>query len=241
MEPEGIHELTAAYALNALDPVEEAEYEEHLRHCPSCREELSGFQETAAVLAYAVEGPAPPPGLRDRIVDAALAERPNVVPMRRRWVGPALGAAAAVAACAAIGLGVWAASLSSSLDEERAASAAQSDVVALISDPESVHHPVTGADGTLVVNAADEAALVLQNLEAAPEGKTYEVWVIDGDTPTPAGTFEGGGTTSLVSVGEPVPEGAVVAVTVEPDGGVDAPTTEPFVVAERLPTEPAQA
>jgi anti-sigma-K factor RskA len=234
MEPEGIHELIAAYALNALDPAEEAEYEEHLRHCPRCREELSGFHETAAALAYAVEGPAPPPDLRDRIVDAALAERSNVVPMPRRWVGPALGAAAAVAACAAIGLGIWAASLSSSLDEERAASAEQSEVIALISDPEAVHHPVTGADGTLVVNAADEAALVLQNLEPAPEGKTYEVWVIEGDTPHPAGTFEGGGATSVVPVDRPVTEGATVAVTVEPDGGVEAPTTDPFAVASTV-------
>jgi anti-sigma-K factor RskA len=241
MEPQGIHELTAAYALNALDAAEEAEYEEHLRHCPSCREELSGFQETAATLAYAVEGPAPPPGLRDRIVDAALAERPNVVPMRRRWVGPALGAAAAVAACAAIGLGIWAASLSSSLDDERAASAQQDDVITLISDPESVFFPVTGADGTLVVGRNDESALVLRNLEPAPAGKTYEVWVIEGETPTPAGIFEGGGATSLVSVGQPVPEGAVVAVTVEPDGGVDQPTTEPFAVAERSSADAAQA
>ena len=30
-----------------------------------------------------------------------------------------------------------------------------------------------------------------------------------------------------------MPEGAVVAVTVEPEGGVDQPTTDPFVVAER--------
>ena len=240
MEPKGIHELTAAYALNALDPAEEAEYEEHLRHCPQCREELTGFQETTAALAYAVEGPAPPAGLRDRIVDAALAERPNVVPMRRRALPIALGAAAAVAAGVAIALGVWASSLSSSLDKERAARAQESDVVSLISDPESVHLPVTGADGTLVVSPTDEAALVLRDLERAPEGKTYEVWVIEGgDTPQPAGVFEGGGDMSVVKVGRPVPDGAVVAVTVEQDGGADQPTTDPFVVAERTGGEPA--
>jgi anti-sigma-K factor RskA len=231
MEPEGIHELTAAYALNALDPVEEAEYEEHLRHCARCREELSGFQETAAMLAYAVEGPAPPPELGDRIVDAALAERPNVVPMRRRWVGPALGAAAAVAACAAIGLGIWAASLSSSLDEERAASAEQSEVVSLLVQQGAAQIPIDGADGTLVVASDGDAALVFTDLPPAPEGKTYEVWVIEGDTPLPAGTFEGGGDTSVVRVARPVTEGATVAVTVEPEGGVDSPTTEPFALA----------
>jgi len=238
MEPETIHELTGAYALDALDPAEEAEYEEHLRHCPRCREELSAFREVSAGLAYGVEGPAPPPGLRDRIVDAALAERSNVVPMRRKALPYVLGAAAAAAACAAIGLGIWASSLSSSLDDERAASAQQSELVSLISDPDSVHLPVTGADGTLVVSPSDEAALVLRDLDQAPEGKTYEVWVIEGETPQPAGLFQGGGNTSIVKVGRPVPDGAVVAVTVEPEGGVQQPTTDPFVVAERT-GEPA--
>jgi hypothetical protein len=36
----------------------------------------------------------------------------------------------------------------------------------------------------------------------------------------------------VVPVEKPVPPGAVVAVTVEQDGGVDAPTTDPFAVAQ---------
>ena len=68
METE-IHELTAAYALNALDPDEERAYEEHLRHCPRCREDLGELQEAAAALSYLAEGPAPPHDLGDRIVE----------------------------------------------------------------------------------------------------------------------------------------------------------------------------
>jgi anti-sigma-K factor RskA len=81
---------------------------------------------------------------------------------------------------------------------------------------------------------------VLRDLERAPEGKTYEVWVIEGsEAPQPAGLFEGGGDTSVVKVGRPVPDGAVVAVTVEQAGGAGQPTTDPFVVAERTGGEPA--
>jgi anti-sigma-K factor RskA len=230
MEPEGIHELTAAYALNALDPAEETEYEEHLRHCPRCREELAGFQEAAASLAYAVEGPAPPRGLGDRIVDAALAERSNVVPLRRRWVTPTLGAVAAAAAGVAIGLGVWASSLSGSLDDERQAVGQHAEVIGLLVSQGAAQVPLAGATGTLVVAESGEGALVFTGLEPAPEGKTYEIWVIEEGVAKPAGLFEGGGEMAVVPIEQPVPTGAVVAVTVEPEGGVDAPTTEPFAV-----------
>src|ERR671922_2953682 len=112
MEADTIHELTAAYALDALDEREEREYEEHLARCPRCREELASFTETATSLAYGVESPTPPPDLRDRILVRARAERPNVVPLRRPAWRSWTAAAAAVAASAAIGLGIWAVTLS---------------------------------------------------------------------------------------------------------------------------------
>ena len=116
MEADAIHELTAAYALDALDEQDEREYEEHLARCPSCREELASLTEAATGLAYGVESPPPPPALRDRILEQARSERPNVVPLRRpAWRSWPIAVAAA-AACAAIGLGIWAATLSRSLD-----------------------------------------------------------------------------------------------------------------------------
>src|ERR671930_1228862 len=100
MEADTIHELTAAYALDALDEREEREYEEHLARCPRCREELASFTETATSLAYGVESPTPPPDLRDRILVRARSERPNVVPLRPAWGSwaPAAAAAGGVAA-----------------------------------------------------------------------------------------------------------------------------------------------
>jgi anti-sigma-K factor RskA len=224
MESE-IHELTAAYALNALDPDEERAYEEHLRHCPRCREELVDLQEAAAALSYLAEAPAPSPDLGDRIVAAAVAERPNVVPLRRRWTTPALGAVAAAAAGVAIGLGIWASSLSDDLS-------ATEEALALVADQNAEHVPVSGANGTLVVGEDGTAALLINDLDRAPDGKTYQVWVIEGDTPLPAGIFEGGEATSVVPVEETVTPGSVVAVTVEADGGVELPTTDPFAVAQ---------
>ena len=111
------HDLTAAYALHALDEGERGRYEEHLPRCERCRDELAVLTESAAALGWAVESPAPPPELRQRILDAAAAGRDNVVPLRARrpvWQG-----IAAVAACAAAGLGIWAATLHNSLARER--------------------------------------------------------------------------------------------------------------------------
>jgi anti-sigma-K factor RskA len=233
MESDGIHELTAAYALNALDPDEERDYEEHLRHCPSCRDELADLQEAATSLAYATESPAPPVALRERIVEAALAERSNVVPLRRRFTTPALGAVAAAAAGIAIGLGIWASSLSSSLSDERALAAQYSHVIGLFtSNVQQV--PLKGANGSLVVDRNGDSAIVLAGLQAAPAGKTYEAWVIKDGKPLPAGTFRGGGPTSVHRLTRPVPKGAIVAVTVEPEGGVDAPTTQPFAASSTV-------
>jgi len=39
----GIHELTAAYALDAFDPGERSAYEAHLAGCERCRKELASF------------------------------------------------------------------------------------------------------------------------------------------------------------------------------------------------------
>ena len=57
------------------------------------------------------------------------------------------------------------------------------------------------------------------------------LWVIEDDKPVSAGLFSGGSSESVVPLTKPVPEGATVAVTVEPAGGVDQPTTTPVVVA----------
>jgi anti-sigma-K factor RskA len=232
MEADRVDELIAGHALHALSEEDERELEQHLRRSPEARERLSALEETAAALAHGVDAPPPPPGLRARILDEARATgRPsNVVSLRRRWVVPVLAAATAAAAGVAIGLGIWGSNVSSSLSKEREAAARQAEAVAVLANPDSSRYPVSGASGTLVVAPSGDAALALSGFEPAPEGKTYEVWVIDGEKPAPAGLFDGGGS-PLVALTRPVPAGATVAVTVERAGGVDAPTSEPIVLA----------
>lgn len=199
-QPE-IHDLAAAYALDALDPEDRWTYERHLDTCEHCRAEVAELREGAAELPFATVGPEPPPALRERILRAAREERPaRVVPLRRSWLLPVTAVAAAAAAIAAIGLGLWANSLRGQVDQR---------VVTM-----------SGGAGQVVISG-DEGSLITC-VERAPAGRTYEAWVIAGDVPRPAGLFPGGcGTLELTS---PVEAGDTVAVTLERAGGVPAPT-----------------
>ena len=93
------HELSALYALDALTGEDQARFEAHLADCARCRRELAGLQGAAASMAFAVDGPAPPPALKGRILTAAHAEGQNVVPFRPRR-SAAVTIAAAVAGSA---------------------------------------------------------------------------------------------------------------------------------------------
>jgi hypothetical protein len=114
-----------------------------------------------------------------------------------------------VAACAAIGLGIWAASLHSRLG----------------SRPEAIG--LEGARGSLILTESGDGTLVLDSLAAAPTGKTYEAWVIEAGMPRRAGLFSGGGHIAFVLTRK-VPDGAVVAVTLEDAPGAEAPTGKPL-------------
>jgi anti-sigma-K factor RskA len=231
----GIHELTAGYALDALDPDERSAYEAHLAGCEQCRQELASFWETTAALAVAASGPAPSPALRERILTDVHAEPPqNVVPFepRRRRVAPVLGAVAAVAAVAALALGIWGSSLSSDLDETRAALAREREAAAIVADPGARTVDLAEGLGSLVVGQDGRAALVLMNLGPAPAGKTYQSWIIEDDNPIPAGIFPGEDGVDVVLVDGDVADGEVVAVTVEQAGGAETPNLPPVVASD---------
>jgi anti-sigma-K factor RskA len=206
------HDLLAAYALDALDADERERFERHLDECEECTEQLALLREPVAALAYAAEGPAPPEALRGRIIEGVRAEpRGMVIQLpRRNWALTAVAGVAAAAACLAIGLGIWANSLSNSLDRERPAKLTAT--------------PLIGADGSLLVADGGRAALVVCGLAEAPSAKTYEAWVINSDTPQPAGLFRGGSGCNPVLLTERVPKSATVAVTLEQAGGATSPT-----------------
>jgi anti-sigma-K factor RskA len=226
MGTEALHDLTAAYALDALDPVERREFEAHLARCEQCREELASLSEAATALAYAIEAPAPPPQLRGRILERARAERPNVVPLRPRWAIPA-AAAAVISVAAAIALAVWVTSLSQRIGDLQSQRDRQDRLAAVLASPGAQHHLFAG-DNQLVVSPNGEAALVFRRLPPARPGRTYEAWIARQGALKPAGTFDAGDDVTAVPLAKPVPKGATVMVTQEKSGGTDRPTQQPI-------------
>jgi anti-sigma factor RsiW len=215
-----LHTLSAPYALDALTREDRERFEEHLGTCARCRSEIAGLQDAATSLAFAVEGPPPPAALRTAILTAARAERPNVVPLRPRRLYTVAAATVAVAAsAAAVGFGIWAASLHHSLSNARTAAR-------VLGDPASRRVAIDGAQGALVVAQSGTAVLAV-HLPAAPSGKTYEAWIAD-PTVHRAGEFDG----ATFTLPQRVPRGARVLVTVERAGGVDAPTSKPLLIAQ---------
>jgi anti-sigma-K factor RskA len=160
-----LHDLTAAYALDALDGDQTEEYERHLSECEECRAQLAELNETAAALPFATVAPEPPARLRAAILATATAERSNVVPLlQRRWMSRGLAIAAAAAACLVVALSI------------------------------ALTRSGGTKEFALVVDNG-KATLRVHGLKSAASGKTYEAWVIPKNgAPRPAGLFSGGTT-----------------------------------------------
>jgi len=228
-----VHELTAGYALDALEPAEREAYEAHLGACATCQEELASFWEVTGALAVAADGPAPSPELRERILEAARAEQQNVVPLEsKRRLSPVLATMTAIAAVVAIGLGIYAISLNNQLDDTKSALSAQQGATAVLADSSATTVSMQSGSGRLVVAGDGSAVLVLDRLATVPSGKTYQAWVVQGQTPVSAGTFESTGGRAVVPIPQSVPAGAVVAVTVEDAGGASSPTLPPVAASD---------
>ena len=225
MEQELIHDQVAAYALDALDDSERREFEEHLAGCEQCSSELEGLQDAATSLAYVPEGPAPSPELRERLLGRVHEETVRThdvpagaaAPRRRRLFAPVLAGLAVGAVAAAIVLGLWASSLSRSLDTKNAA-------LGVLSNHASKHLALGTASEVVV--APNGRAVLVSCLSRAPSGKTYELWVMHGGSAEPAGIFTLGTRGTPVLLARRVPRGAQVGLSLERAGGVaDHPST----------------
>lgn len=70
-----VHALSGAYAIDALDDLERAQFERHLADCADCRAEVAGLQEAAALLAETA-AVAPSDLLRSRVLASIATVRP---------------------------------------------------------------------------------------------------------------------------------------------------------------------
>ncbi len=76
-----IHSLVGAFALDAVDDLERAAVDRHLRECDACRIEVAELREAAARLADGAWS-VPPPRLRENVLAAVATTRPPLWSLR---------------------------------------------------------------------------------------------------------------------------------------------------------------
>jgi anti-sigma-K factor RskA len=228
-----IHALSGAYAIDALDDLERAQFERHLADCAACRAEVESLREASALLAETVLE-APPAGLRDKVLAdiATVRPLPPVVPevaarrpARRRF--PALVAAAAVVTAVGIGVGVvqpWE-------DETSQAPSALESIRAAKDARSWTQDFPDGSSATLWRSESlNRAAVVTEGMAEAPSGKVYELWLQHDDDMVPAGFMPAGPDNTVPLSGDPgTAQG--FGISVEETGGSTSGEPEGEVVA----------
>jgi len=256
MNREEIGELAAAYALGGLEGADRERFESLLRTGdPDAVAALSDFEDTLADLAAAAPEPPPPAvkaALMERIAAAPPAARAPAgpLPRPRRAIWPVVLSGAMAAGLAAIVVG-WSVSstyekrldaLARDAEQLKADLQSQQTVIAILRDPATQvvalagQAPAPTARARMMWHAKAGGVFVATGLPAAPEGKTYQLWAIaGGSAPVSAGVFtvdaSGAGSLSV----RPLPGVATVnafAVTLEPAGGLPAPSGEMYLLGK---------
>jgi anti-sigma-K factor RskA len=237
-----IHALSGAYALDAVDDIERAAFERHLRECPSCAQEVREFAATAARIADEAATP-PPPGLRDSVL-SAVSRTPQARPRRpdradstrdaKRWQRFAAAAVVVGVVAAGAGFGTWTIADQRVQDARAAATAERArirDIEAVLAAPDAhlLGDPVAGGGQVNVVVAPsqDRAVAILSDLPELDRQRVYQLWLIHDGSPGSLGPMRPGQTETTVLIRN-VRSADQFAITVEKAGGVDTPTTQPL-------------
>jgi len=220
-----IKELIAAYALGALPDDEIRIVRAHILECDECMAEADDYLEAASSLALSVKPVEAPTGFEERVISRARGSigdslvRP--LPSLRRRLAPAF----AIGILSLLSLALVAVTFATRSDlesTERIATALlRSDGIELAGE--------AGAVGKLV-ETQEGATLVAAGLPEVRADRTFQLWFLEeGADPVSAGTFDASGDLSVLETGVTFEGFAGAAVTIEPAGGSDQPTSDPVI------------
>jgi anti-sigma-K factor RskA len=231
------------YALGLADEPERSEIRAHLdRGCEACMLEIKRARETAALLGATSAPAAPSPKLRRRILASVGGGE------RRFGWAPFLAGATALSLCAAFYFSGRERDFSQQVLALREQSRRQiieltrlNEVFAILNGADttvtSFGEKQPKAKGKVFVSPGRGLLLIASNLPPAPSGKAYELWFLPrakGVPPIRAGMFqaESDGTAMHMERGAvDMTATGGVAVTMEVEAGVDAPTGDLVIVA----------
>ncbi len=222
----------AAYALGALDADEARAVGAHVDSCARCQADVRAYSDTAWTIAESRARDVPA-GLRASIVERARRESQpeRAAPSRGIFAFFARPIPLMVPLALAIVLVIATTGyVVAQRDADRYGAALAAipgaRVVALAPTGE-----LTGVRGSLVVPQNGDAPYLILDLPDAPAGKTWEAWVIRGQTAVAAGITDGRGLVTLV-LRASFAAGDTIAVTAEPAGGRDQPSGKPVLAGQ---------
>ncbi|MEU2116439.1 anti-sigma factor [Streptomyces sp. NPDC016459] len=237
-----IHTFAAVYALSALDGSEREAFGDHLQHCDECRQEVAGFEATAARLAVAA-AQVPPASMKQRTMSAieAVRQLPPRVPVAvttslagrlRRKVVPLALAASLAAGASFAGLAAWQYQETADSQQQARQVQRQLDAVSTVlsaPDARAVHGRATNGALTSVVASErqNKAVFTATGLPTPAPGTTYQLWLDHEGTMRPAGLIRTDGT--VLVDGNPS-DATAVGLTLEPSEGSSQPTTTPLLL-----------
>jgi anti-sigma-K factor RskA len=246
MVHEDYKEMIPARALSALDAAEARALHDHLSECAECRRELQEWEATAAAVAVSAKPMEPSPGVRERLLNEIRKDLsvPKVIPFRSAtrniWTSfGSLGAIAAVILVTVLIVGLillWRENLAMRTELARS-----QEFLQLVNTPGSRVAELkatgvgAGATAKLVYDNNGRAMLMAEKLPNVPDGKAYQLWFIVGNNPPmPGKTFvpDNAGQGVLTDqMPQAALNSAVFAITMEPAGGVPAPTGQIYLAS----------
>ena len=241
MDDRSFDDLKDAYVLGALSDDERATVEAYLALHPERQAEVDDLSGVASLLALAPTEHEPPADLRRRVMQVVESESVRPRAARRSttswsgWLGSLRNVALGAAALLVVGLLSWnvllqgdVRDLRGQVEEARSANEAQETREIALGGTWAEQ----GARAEVTALKDDRAILVVEDMPPMPEDRTGQVWVIHDEKPEPSGLLEPSGNRAATAITTPLEEADAIAVTIEPAGGSEEPTSDPVLVQE---------
>ncbi|HEY4642974.1 MAG TPA: anti-sigma factor [Thermoanaerobaculia bacterium] len=253
MTHEEFESIAALDAIGAASAEETRTLNEHLASCNSCRRARDEYAEAATLLARELPPVAPPPEVREHVVETIAdedAEEERARFSNRWWLAIAATLFLALWGWREFGIRVARENVRSQqaqierLKSENALLHEQKEKLSVemssLAAPETREIALAGqqisptASARVFLEPGRRRAIVFfQSLPSNPKDKSYQLWIIRADQPRPqsAGVFDVSDAGNAQIVIENLPlatEMKALAVTLEPKGGVEQPTNTNF-------------